>query len=186
MSLRWHTLVASTLAKSPQPDSAQAWLRLAATMLISTIGGVGMWSVVVALPPVQAEFAVPRAQASLPFTLAMVGFALGGVIMGRLFDRTGILGPLALGAVALSVGYLGAAGAGSLVVFALAHGLIGFGSAATLGPLIADISNWFVRRRGVAVTLCSAGNYVAGTIWPPIVQHSSRSMAGGRPMSALR
>ena len=75
-------------------------------MLISTIGGVGMWSVVVALPPVQAEFAVPRAQASLPFTLAMVGFALGGVMMGRLFDRTGILGPLALGAVALSVGYL--------------------------------------------------------------------------------
>ena len=140
-------------------------------MLISTIGGVGMWSVVVALPPVQAEFAVPRAQASLPFTLAMVGFALGGVLMGRLFDRTGILGPLALGAVALSVGYLGAAGAGSLVVFALAHGLIGFGSAATLGPLIADISNWFVRRRGVAVTLCSAGNYVAGTIWPPVVQH---------------
>jgi MFS family permease len=166
------TLVASTLAKSPQPDSAQAWLRLAATMLISTIGGVGMWSVVVALPPVQAEFAVPRAQASLPFTLAMVGFALGGVLMGRLFDRTGILGPLALGAVALSVGYLGAAGAGSLVVFALAHGLIGFGSAATLGPLIADISNWFVRRRGVAVTLCSAGNYVAGTIWPPVVQHA--------------
>ena len=68
--------IASTLGKSPQPDSGQAWLRLAATMLISTIGGVGMWSVVVALPPVQAEFAVPRAQASLPFTLAMVGFAL--------------------------------------------------------------------------------------------------------------
>jgi MFS family permease len=156
----------------PAPDSAQAWLRLAATMLISTIGGVGMWSVVVALPPVQAEFAVPRAQASLPFTLAMVGFALGGVLMGRLFDRTGILGPLALGAVALSVGYLGAAGAGSLVVFAIAHAVIGFGSAATLGPLMADISNWFVRRRGVAVTLCSAGNYVAGTVWPPIVQHA--------------
>jgi MFS family permease len=167
-----NTLLASTLAKSPQPDSGQAWLRLAAAMPISTIGGVGMWSVVVALPPVQAEFAVPRAQASLPFTLAMVGFALGGVLMGRLFDRTGILGPLALGAVALSVGYLGAASAGSLEVFAIAHAVIGFGSAATLGPLIADISNWFVRRRGVAVTLCSAGNYVAGTIWPPIVQHS--------------
>src|SRR5580700_3158809 len=66
----------------------------------------------------------------------------------------------------------GSAGAGSLVVFAIAHGLIGFGSAATLGPLIADISNWFVRRRGVAVTLCSAGNYVAGAMWPPVVQHA--------------
>src|SRR5215472_8442329 len=166
-----NALAESTGDKDFRPDSRHAWLRLAATILVSTIGGVGMWSVIVALPPVQAEFAVPRSEASLPFTLAMVGFAVGGVFMGRLFDRTGILGPLALGAVALSVGYLGAASAGSLVVFALAHGVIGFGTSSTLGPLIADISNWFVRRRGVAVTLCSAGNYVAGVVWPPAVQH---------------
>jgi MFS family permease len=164
--------IAEKLGKSPEPDSREAWLRLVATILVSTIGGVGMWSVVVALPPVQAEFAVPRAEAALPFTLAMVGFATGGVFMGRLFDRTGILGPLALGAVALSLGYLGAAAAGSLVMFAFAHAVIGFGTSATLGPLIADISNWFIRRRGVAVTLCSAGNYLAGTVWPPIVQHA--------------
>ncbi|HEX4407674.1 MAG TPA: MFS transporter [Xanthobacteraceae bacterium] len=156
---------------SVHPDSLRSWLRLIATMLVSTIGGVGMWSVVVALPAVQAEFAVPRAQASLPFTLAMVGFAVGGIIMGRLLDRFGILGPLGLAAIALAVGYLCAASAGSLFIFALAHMLIGFGSSITLGPLMADISNWFVRRRGVAVTLCSAGNYLAGTFWPPLVQH---------------
>jgi MFS family permease len=154
------------------PDSGRAWLRLGATMLVSTIGGVGMWSVVVALPAVQAEFAVPRAEASLPFTLAMLGFALGGIVMGRLLDRAGILVPLVLGALSLSLGYLGAAAAGSLVGFALAHALIGFGSSVTFGPLMADISNWFVRRRGVAVTLCSAGNYFAGALWPPVVQQS--------------
>jgi MFS family permease len=141
-------------------------------MLIATIGGVGMWSVVVALPAVQAEFGVPRAEASLPFALAMLGFALGGVIMGRLFDRAGILAPLAAGALALSAGYLIAASADSLVVFALAHAAIGFGASVTFGPLMADISHWFVRRRGVAVTLCSSGNYIAGTIWPPAVQHA--------------
>ena len=166
------TLTTPNSPKTPVPDSRQAWLRLAATMLVSTIGGVGMWSVVVALPAVQAEFAVPRAQASLPFTLAMLGFALGGVVMGRLLDAFGILAPLAVGALALSLGYLGAASAGSLVVFALAHAVIGFGSSVTFGPLMADISYWFVRRRGVAVTLCSAGNYIAGTVWPPVVQHA--------------
>jgi MFS family permease len=169
------TLAAKPLSEGPLPDSGQAWLRLAATMLVSTIGGIGMWSVVVALPSVQVEFAVARAQASLPFTLAMLGFAFGGVIMGRLFDLAGILGPLAVGAVALSLGYLGAASAGSIVVFALAHAVIGFGSSVTFGPLMADISNWFVRRRGVAVTLCSSGNYIAGTIWPPLVQQSIAS-----------
>jgi MFS family permease len=157
-------------ANGPLPDSGPAWLRLTATILLSTIGGVGMWSVVVALPAVQAEFAIPRAQASLPFTLAMVGFAFGGVLMGRLLDRTGILGPVGVGAAALCVGYLVAASAGSLVIFALAHAMIGLGSSVTFGPLMADISNWFVRRRGVAVTLCSAGNYLAGALWPPAVQ----------------
>jgi MFS family permease len=153
-------------------DSPRAWLRLGATVLISTIGGVGMWSVVVSLPVVQAEFAIARAQATLPFTLAMLGFATGGVVMGRLLDRIGILGPIGVGAIALGIGYVGAANAHSLLAFALAHTVIGFGSSVTLGPLMADISQWFVRRRGLAVTLCSSGNYFAGALWPPIVQQA--------------
>jgi MFS family permease len=166
------TLEDAKTASMPITDSRSAWLRLGATMLISTIGGVGMWSVVVALPAVQTEFGVARAAATLPFTLAMVGFATGGVVMGRLLDRIGILGPIGVGATALGLGYIGAAGAGSLVTFALAHTVIGFGSSVTLGPLMADISQWFVRRRGLAVTLCSAGNYFAGALWPPVVQHA--------------
>src|SRR5580700_10716185 len=166
------TPITAQRVKQPVPDSPQAWLRLAATMLISTIGGVGMWSVVVSLPAVQADFAAPRSEASLSFTMAMVGFAVGGVVMGKLLDRAGVLWPIAAGAIALSLGYFAAAGAGSLAVFALAHALIGFGSSVTFGPLMADISNWFVRRRGAAVTLCSAGNYFAGALWPPVVQQS--------------
>jgi MFS family permease len=155
----------------PAPDSGAAWLRLAATILVATVGGVGMWSVVVALPVVQAEFAVPRAEASLAFTLTMVGGATGGVAMGRLLDRAGILPVLLVGAALLAVGYVGAAYAGSFAAYAIAHVVIGFGSSIALGPLMADISHWFVRRRGVAVTLTSAGNYVAGTVWSPVVQH---------------
>ena len=141
----------------PVPDSPRAWLRLGATMLVSTVGGVGMWSVVVALPAVQAEFGVARAEASLPFTLTMLGFALGGVVMGRLLDRVGILAPLAVGALALGIGLSRRCAAPAVSsTFALAQALIGFGSSVTFGPLMADISNWFVRRRGAAVTLCSS------------------------------
>ena len=41
-------------APSPQPETAYAWMRLIGAFVLSTIGGVGMWSVVVALPPIQA------------------------------------------------------------------------------------------------------------------------------------
>lgn len=156
-----------------QADGRQAWIRLAVAVALSTIGGVGMWSVVVALPAVQAEFGALRAGASLPYTLAMVGFAFGGVLMGRLADRFGVMLPVLGGTVALGLGYVGAGLSTSLWQFALAHGLlIGFlGSSATFGPLIADTSQFFVRRRGLAVAICASGNYLAGTFWPPVVQH---------------
>jgi MFS family permease len=154
-------------------DSRTAWLRLAAALALSTVGGVGMWSVVVALPAVQADFGVDRASASLPYTLTMVGFGLGGILMGRLTDRFGVALPLAGATLALALGYVAAAHAPSLWLYAIAQGLlIGFlGSSASFAPLLADISHWFERRRGIAVAICACGNYLAGTVWPPIVQY---------------
>jgi MFS family permease len=130
-----------------------------------------MWSIMVALPVIQTDFGVSRADASLPFTMVMIGFAGGGIVMGRLADRFGIAVPLTIGTLALSAGYLATGMSSSLWQVALAHTLIGLGSSATFGPMMADISHWFVRRRGIAVAIAASGNYFAGTIWPPVVQH---------------
>jgi MFS family permease len=157
-------------------DSPYAWLRLAIAVLLSAIGGVGMWSVVVALPAVQAEFHVERGAASLPFTLTMIGFGIGGVIMGRLADRKGIVLPVMIGAGTLAVGYTLAALSTGLPTFTAAYALIGtFGTAATFAPLLADISLWFEKRRGIAVALCASGNYVSGAIWPTVIEAAIRA-----------
>ncbi len=152
-------------------DSTYAWIRLVVVLVLGTIGSVGMWSFVVALPAVQADFGVARGEASLPFTLTMVGFGFGGILMGRLADRFGIVMPVMAGAVALGAGYGLSGVAGGIGTFALAQGLLGFGSAATFGPLMTDASHWFLRRRGIAVAIASCGNYLSGAIWPPIIQH---------------
>jgi MFS family permease len=163
-----HLLERGTLTGSPY-----AWFRLAVATLLSSIGGVGMWSVVAALPAVQAEFGVARADASLPFSFTMIGFAVGGVLLGRVADRVGVMLPVLGGAVSLALGYVAAGFATSLWQFALAYGvLIGlFGCAATFVPLMADVSHWFDRRRGIAVTICASGNYIAGAVWPPVIEH---------------
>ena len=127
---------------------------------LGTIGSVGMWSFVVALPAVQADFGIARGEASLPFTLTMFGFGIGGIVMGRLADRFGIVVPVLLGALALGAGYGLSGIASGIGTLALAQGLLGFGSAATFGPLMTDISHWFVRRRGIAVAIASCGNYL--------------------------
>ncbi len=153
-------------------DSPYAWWRLSVSVLLSTIGGVGMWSVVVVLPAMQIDFGVDRGAASLPYTLTMFGFAGGGVLLGQLADRFGVTLPVILSTLALGAGYIAVGYAPSLWLVAIAHGaLIGVGTSATFAPLMADISHWFVRRRGIAVTVAASGNYLAGTIWPPVVQH---------------
>src|SRR6516164_7072610 len=153
-------------------ESRYAWFRLAVTLLLSTVGGVGMWSVVVALPAVQLEFGVARGDASLPYTLTMIGFGLSSIFLGRLADRFGIMVPVVTGAIAMALGYAAAASAPNLWWYALAQGaLIGAGSAATFAPLLAHVSLWFSRRRGIAVAIFASGNYLAGTVWPTIVQH---------------
>jgi MFS family permease len=152
-------------------DSSYAWARLAAAVLFATAGGVGMWAMPVMLPAVQAEFGIMRGDASLPFTLTMLGFAFGGVAMGRLQDRYGVLAPATAGVAALSLGFFGASLASGLWSFAACYLLIGIGAASTFGPIMADVSFWFTTRRGIAVAVAAAGNYVAGTIWPPVIQH---------------
>jgi MFS family permease len=153
-----------------QIESAYAWVRLIASLLIGTVGSVGMWAVVVALPSVQAEFNVARADASLPYTLAMLGFGGGAVLIGQLVDRLGIVVPVIGASLLLGFAFIASGFAPSLFLFALANLLIGFGSSASFAPLIADISHWFDRRRGIAVGICASGNYLGGAIWPPIVQ----------------
>lgn len=155
-----------------RPDSPYAAARLLVTLLLMTLGASGMYVVPVVLPAVQAEFGVARADASMPYSLLMIGFGVGGLMMGRLADRFGVMVPLMVGATCLGIGFVVAGNAQGIWTFNLAHGLlIGlFGSAATFSPLLADTSLWWVRRRGIAVAVCASGNYLGGTIWPPIVQ----------------
>ncbi len=172
------------LAAAPlaQPDSRQAWWRLFATLLLMTIGSAGMYVVSVTLPAVQADFGITRAQASLPYTLLMIGFGIGCVLMGKLADRFGIVPVIVLGAFSLGAGFVGIGFVGSITGFAVLQGLfIGlFGSSATFVPLVADTSLWFVKRRGIAVAVCASGNYLAGAVWPPVVQHYVATV-GWRP-----
>jgi MFS family permease len=105
-------------------DSPYAWFRLLVCLLIMTIGNGGMWTVPVILPVVQAEFGIGRADAALPYTLLMIGFGFGGILMGRLADRFGLFRPLVGAALALGLGFALAGMSTGIVGFALAHGLL--------------------------------------------------------------
>jgi MFS family permease len=148
------------------PDGTYAFARLALSLLIATLIGVGMWAIIVVLPQAQRDFGVDRSAASLPYTVMMCALAVSTIPLGRMTDRAGVVLPLIFSAVTLGLGFVLAGYAPNLAVFAAAHVLIGAGAGTGFGPMMADISHWFVRGRGLAVVVVAAGNYFAGTIWP--------------------
>ena len=152
------------------PDGRYAFARTLLALLFSTLLAVGMWAIVVILPGVQVDFGIDRAAASTPYTAVMLGFAAGTIVFGRMADRAGINKLLVISAAMLGLGFVLAGVAPNIAVFSAAHGLlIGIGAAGGFGPLIADISHWFVRRRGLAVVIVASGNYLGGAIWPLVI-----------------
>lgn len=144
-------------------------------VIIGAIGSVSMWSVVVALPVVQTEFAATRGMISLAYTMVMIGFGSGGVLTGKLTDRYGIVVAIGLGIGVLGLGYIGAGLSSSIWQFILVNFAIGLGSSATFAPLMAEASHWFDRYRGLGVGIAASGNYVAGAVWPPVVSFLMQS-----------
>ena len=150
-------------------DSRYSWVRLSLTLAVAMIANVGMWAIIVIMPAVEAEFSAGRAEASMPYTLTMIGFALGNVILGRAVDRFGVTLALIGAACGIAAGFGIATLSSSIAMLSAAQLLVGLASAVGFGPLIADISHWFVRRRGIAVALVASGNYLSGAIWPMLL-----------------
>jgi MFS family permease len=150
-------------------DSRYAWFRLCLTLIVAVVANVGMWAIIVIMPAVEAEFSAGRAEVSLPYTMTMIGFALGNVVLGRAVDRFGVTRSLIGAAVGIALGFSLATLSTSVVGLSTAQLLVGFSSAVGFGPLIADISHWFVRRRGIAVALVASGNYLSGAFWPMVL-----------------
>ncbi|MGV3492539.1 MAG: MFS transporter [Ramlibacter sp.] len=154
-------------------ESPYAWGRLALSLLLMTIGGSGMYAITVVLPHMQRDFGIARGDASLPYTLTMIGFGVGGILMGRLADRFGVMVPVMIGGLGLGIGYIGSGYAPGLLLFCVLQGVfVGLlGTSASFAPLVADTSRWFDRRRGLALAICMSGNYTAGAAWPPVMQY---------------
>ena len=148
-------------------------VRLIAAFTLMAVAGSTMYATIVGLNDFAVEFNVNRGMAAAPYMAFMIGFGVGGLVMGRAADRFGIMAPNILGALCVPAGFVAAAYSVGIWQLCLATGLLmGMcGASATFGPLVADISHWFNRRRGLAMGIVISGSYMAGAVLPPIVQH---------------
>ena len=153
-----------------EQDSQQAWFRLAIIFTMSVIGTAGMWSVVIILPNIQSEFALDRAASTYPYVATMFGYGIGNVIIGRMLDRIGIKKPIIFALSLLVASYILSIFVRDVFFLSVIQFFLGFSAAAFFGPMMADISNYFYRRKGLAVSLVASGQHLCGAIWPFLIK----------------
>ena len=156
--------------KDYSQDSFYAWFRLFITLIIGSSLNIGMWAIVIALPDIQSDLDYNRAEVSSLVAFTMLGFALGNFLLGRLVDLYGMSFTLILSALIALGGFFVSSITNSFAVLGFCHIMIGLGTAAGFGPLMSDISFWFSKNRGIAVSVAASGNYLSGIVWPFLIR----------------
>ena len=154
---------------SIEQDSLKSWLRLILLFTIGVVGTVGMWSVVVVMPAIETEFNIDRGKASLLYATTMVGFGLGNFLIGKVIDRFGLKIPIIFATFILVSSYLTAIISTEFWHLLILQIFMGTAAATFFGPAMADIGNFFEKRRGLAVAIIASANYVAGAFWPLLI-----------------
>ena len=154
------------MERSDIVDTQYSWQRLFVALLIGLVANAGMWAVVVIMPAVEVEFALTRAEASMPYTLSMLGYGLGNFVIGRWVDRVGIATALMGATFGIAISLFAATLASDIGVLAAVHFILGLFAAVGFAPLMSDISHWFVKWRGTAMALVASANYLSGAVWP--------------------
>ena len=138
-------------------------------MAAALVANAGFWMIIAVLPDIEAEFGASWAWVSVPYTTTMISFALGNFVVGRMVDLLGVTRSLQAAAVLTASAFGLSAISPDMVTLSVVHFFLGLGTAIGFGPLIADISHWFYRQRGLAVALVASGNYMAGAFWPIVL-----------------
>ena len=159
--------------QGPSIETRYGWVVVLASLAVHSIALGAPTILFVALKPIAADLDTARAVPSMAYSLLMIGAGIGGIAMGRWMDRYGVMQPVLFGSVMLCLGALLASHAegrwGLFIATGVLMGLLG--KAAMIAPLVANVTRWFDRRRGLAVAIITSGQGLAGAVWPPIVQH---------------
>ena len=159
--------------QGPSVETSYGWVVVFASLALHSISLGAPTILFVALKPIAADLDTARAVPSLAYSLLMIGTGIGGIAMGRWMDKYGVMQPVLFGSVMICLGALLASHAEGRWSLFIATGLLMglLGKAAMIAPLVANVTRWFDRRRGLAVAIITSGQGLAGAIWPAVIQY---------------
>src|SRR6185437_4303010 len=152
-------------------ESRSSWIVSIAALVILSVSYGAPLATVVALKPIAAEFGATRSAPALAVALTFIGAGCGGIAMGWLAERIGVRWVVIFGGTMIGAGLTISSLGGLTQLYVSSFLLVGLlGASGMFAPLMTYVSRWFDRRRGTAIALISAGQYIAGALWPAMFQ----------------
>jgi MFS family permease len=159
-------------------ETPYGWVVVAASLgyLVMAYGSSHL--IIVSLKPMADLYGWPRWIPSLAYSALMIGAGVGGIIMGLWADKVSIRWPAMVGAVMVGGGVIVASYAPEHWTLIASCGLLVglLGTSTAFSPMLANITRWFDRRRGMAIAVTASGQALAGALWPLIFEPSIASV----------
>jgi len=162
------------MEKMPLPQKPKIfygyWIVVAAFLCIFIAMGCGFFAFSLFVKPLQADLGWGRGGIMVAFTMFMLIQGVAGPFIGRVFDRYGVKRVITIGGLVTGLGFVLVSLTNTLWYFYLSYSIIGVGMAA-IGtvPASAVVSNWFERKRGLAIGIMSSGIGAGGFALAPLV-----------------
>ena len=148
------------------------WIVFAGTLILSVSSGIGFYGHGVFLDPLRSLHGWPKATVSSAITLYFLTSGIMGMIIGRQVDRYGPKWILILGSMVIGGGFVLLSRITTVWQLYLVYFMMALGfSCTSLVPVNTLITNWFIRRRGFAMSLTNTGLSAGGIILVPLASY---------------
>ena len=152
-------------------ETRSSWVVAIVSLIVLSVSYGAPLTTVVALKPIAAEFGATRSAPALAVALTFIGAGCGGIAMGWIAEKIGVRWVVIFGGSMIATGLTISSLGGLTQLYVSSFLLVGLlGAAGMFAPLMTYVSRWFDRRRGTAIALISAGQYVAGALCPMLFQ----------------
>lgn len=152
------------------PPAQGRWLLIPLGMVVLLcLGTVYTWSIF--RTPLEVELKLTATQSLLPYTVALLCYAITMPIAGFYIMRLGPQWMTALGGLIVGIGYILASQANQIGLMVLAYGVIvGVGVGIAYGVPMAVVARWFSDRKGLAVGLTIVGFGLSPLVTAPLAK----------------
>ena len=147
------------------------WIVAVCSVVNAFGGGVYFYGFSVFFLPIKEAFKISSASTSLIFSLSRAEGALEGPLAGYLIDRFGPRKILTVGAIIVAIGYILLSQVSTFIWFLIIYlGILSLAyNASFSGSTMAVVNNWFVRRKGLTMSLSIAAYSLGGSICAPLL-----------------